>query len=225
MTDPTSAILFLVAPAGTLIGILVTAFFASRRFNVGADEIVLSARAEREDLIRQGATSAAETAIVSNTALFNQYHSRSLLQAQISFFFSLGAASVGFVIIVIALWTVGRGGFDQAGVAGVQLSAALIIEIVAALFFRLSNQSRALLISFFDKLRKDRQFEEALTMARQLPPESSVRDRLHVAVALHLIDAPEEVLAAILNGSEPALQNQAGNLSVSHIADMAESSK
>ncbi|UGT41147.1 hypothetical protein LTV02_35235 [Nocardia yamanashiensis] len=169
-----------------------------------AERIRLDAEIERTRILASGGTSASatEAAVVSNAALFNQYHSRSLLQSQISFLFSLGAATIGFGVIVWALYTVGSKGFDQIGVAGIQLVAATIFEAVAALFFRTSNQSRELLITFFDKLRQDRQFEESLVLAREISEDSSVRDHLHVAMAIHLIGGPEGMLETVLSNPE-----------------------
>ncbi|MGW0252169.1 TRADD-N-associated membrane domain-containing protein [Nocardia goodfellowii] len=161
---------------------------------------------ELESLEKGGATLQAattEVASISSAALFNQYHARSLLQSQISFFFSLGAAVIGFVFIIVAVVVIGLGGRDQASVALVQLLAATIIEVVAALFFRLSNQSRALLIDFFDKLRKDRQAEEALSLAGTMPAESQLAERLTAALTLHLAGADAAVLTEVLAISRP----------------------
>ncbi|MGW5730858.1 hypothetical protein, partial [Nocardia beijingensis] len=92
-------------------------------------------------------------------------------------------------------------GGDKTAAALVQILAAAVIEAVAGLFFTLSNRSRTLLIDFFDKLREDRQFEEALMLARALP-ETPIKNRLHVALAIHLAKADQAVLNSVISPSD-----------------------
>ncbi|MFC9473080.1 hypothetical protein ACFTS5_12940 [Nocardia sp. NPDC056952] len=165
--------------------------------------LLTAAAEDRAELVAEG-KDPTEAAVISNAALFGQYHARSLAQSQLSFYFALLSAVTGFGVIVVALWTVGSKGTDQAGVAGVQLTGAVIIEVVAALFFRLSNQSRQLLVDFFDKLRQDRQFEEGLALARDMPTNSPMAHRLHSAIALHLIGATTGQLESVLHGRDDA---------------------
>lgn len=138
-------------------------------------------------------------------ALMSEYHSRSLAQSQLSFTFAIGAAVVGFILIAVAVITVAIGGFDSAGSAGIQLVAGVVVEAVSALFFSMSNRSRALLADFFDKLRADRQFDEALRLADEIPTEDPVRSRLHAALALEYsgtkidADRTEAILRTVLD--------------------------
>ncbi|MBH5144212.1 MULTISPECIES: TRADD-N-associated membrane domain-containing protein [Rhodococcus erythropolis group] len=132
-------------------------------------------------------------------ALLKEYHARSLTQSQLSFRFALGAAVFGFVFILFSVGTVAVGGYDQVGVAGMQLGAGVVVESVAGLFFVLSNQSRTMLGAFFDKLREDRKLDESLRLARELPESSPVRDRLQAALAIQLAGADETVLSAVLH--------------------------
>ncbi|MDQ0283743.1 TRADD-N-associated membrane domain-containing protein [Rhodococcoides fascians] len=135
----------------------------------------------------------------------SEYHSRSLAQSQLSFTFAIGAAVVGFILIAVAVITVAIGGFDSAGSAGIQLVAGVVVEAVSALFFSMSNRSRALLADFFDKLRADRQFDEALRLADEIPTEDPVRSRLHAALALEYsgtkidADRTEAILRTVLD--------------------------
>ncbi|MEV4209644.1 TRADD-N-associated membrane domain-containing protein [Nocardia salmonicida] len=210
-----------IALATALSGSFVT-WLQQRTRDAITKNLREEAAADRAELEASGA-SPAEAVVISNAILFKQYHSRSLIQSQLSFYFSLTAAVVGFGVIVLALWTVGRKGADDAGVAAVQLTAAVIIEAVAALFFRLSNQSRELLVSFFDKLRQDRQFEEGMIMAREVPEGDPVAGRLKSAIALHLIGAVPEQLEPVLRGQSgvtaetPAQPSPSG----SDLADVA----
>ena len=163
-----------------------------------------------QELRLELAAAAAEAAVqavkerrvgIETIALVNEYHARSLSQSQISFYFSLGAATAGFVFIIIAAVTVGLGGRDQVGVAVVQGLCGVVIEAVAALFFKMSNESRQLLVDFFDKLRADEQSKGAVEITREMPLDSPTRDRLLAALALRFAGADEAVLKAVLIAS------------------------
>jgi hypothetical protein len=96
-----------------------------------------------------------------------QYHANSLAQSKISFWFSIAAATLGFVIVLTAGAMALMGGQLTTALIGV-LSGA-IIDAVAALFFTQSNQARRLMTEFFDKLRLDRQFNESLRLCESIP--------------------------------------------------------
>lgn len=100
-----------------------------------------------------------------------QYHANSLAQSQLSFRFSIAAATAGFAIIAIG---VGQLYFVKDSSQGpiLTLVAGTIIDAVAALFFTQSNQARKSMTEFFDKLRLDRQFNESLRLCE------SIRDPL-----------------------------------------------
>ena len=100
-----------------------------------------------------------------------QYHANSLAQSKISFWFSIGAALVGFLVIVISLLYVFFSDSNiNTGIIG--LTSGAIIDAVAALFFAQSNQARRLMTDFFDKLRKDRQFNESLRLTESISDEN-----------------------------------------------------
>lgn len=99
-------------------------------------------------------------------ALLKQYHDQGLAQSRVSFWFSLIAASVGFMVIVTAFLIADSGvAITQQGRAALTLLAGTIVETTAGLFFVQSNRARKLMIEFFDRLRMDRKLFEALKLA------------------------------------------------------------
>ncbi|MFC9663276.1 hypothetical protein ACFVJ5_23800 [Nocardia sp. NPDC127606] len=216
----------LIALVGAMVaaGSTFGAQLLARQAEKLADNFRTAVAEDRAELVAEG-KDPTEAAVISNAALFGQYHARSLAQSQLSFYFALLSAVVGFAVIVVALWTVGSKGTDQVGVAGVQLTGAVIIEVVAALFFRLSNQSRQLLVDFFDKLRQDRQFEEGLALARDMPTSSPMAHRLHSAIALHLIGATTGQLESVLHGRDDADVTRSAPTPTSAEQDVSSSSR
>lgn len=142
--------------------------------------------------------------LTPSSTLIRDYHARSLAQSHVSFLFAIGTSVAGFVVIIFAVATVVDGGFDKAATAGIQIAAAVVVEAVAGMFFAMSNKSRTLLANFFDKLRVDNQYEEALRLARDMPP-GQVRERLHAALALGLTENKfaKTALAQVLGIDEP----------------------
>jgi hypothetical protein len=139
-------------------------------------------------------------------ALTKEYHSRGLAQSTQSFWFSLLAATLGFIVIILAIvLAIFRP--QDIGVAIVQLASGTVIEAVSALFFVQSNKARELLVKFFDKLREDRKLEEAMVFARDMP-DGELKQRLHVALAASFSGSiPEELVKTLLGGqvASPAL--------------------
>lgn len=116
-----------------------------------------------------------------------QYHANSLAQSRISFWFSIAAATLGFVMVLSAVAMALMGGEKTTAAIGV-LSGA-IIDAVAALFFTQSNQARKLMTEFFDKLRLDRQFNESLRLCESIP-DHAIQSGLKAKLALFFAGVP-----------------------------------
>jgi hypothetical protein len=136
--------------------------------------------------------------------LLAQYHSTSLSQSKISFWFSLIFASLGFVVIVMPITFPYIFPSKSNIVSDAQilnLVSGTIIEAVAALFFVQSNRARRLMVEFFDRLRADKKLDDALQLAQEIGDEH-IQGRLKVLLALDFADvrpAPNEgVLASVL---------------------------
>jgi hypothetical protein len=109
------------------------------------------------------------------------YHHNGLSQSQISFWFSIGAASIGFLVIVVGVISIFSG--SQLTTSVVSIGSGAVIDAVAALFFTQSNQARRLMTEFFDKLRTDRQFNESLRLCDAIQDEHT-RAGLQVQLSL-----------------------------------------
>lgn len=133
-------------------------------------------------------------------ALLREYHSRGIAQSTQSFWFSLAAASLGFLVIlsavvVIAFQISAEGSSLSALLPGIQLVSGVIIEAVAALFFVQSNKARALMADFFDKLREDRKLEESLRLVEKMD-SGPTKERVQALLALTFSGSVNDNLAA-----------------------------
>lgn len=139
--------------------------------------------------------------------LFQDYHSESLRQSRISFWFSLAFASLGFIFIVLSLWVPstkpdlqGSTGQAHPDSTYVKLVGGTIIEAVAALFFSMTNKSRSMMIDFFRSLRSDRNLSAAITLADAIS-DASIQSRLRCLLALHFAEnqISHDVVRALLH--------------------------
>jgi hypothetical protein len=143
-------------------------------------------------------------------ALLDEYHAQGLSQSKISFWFSIIFASLGFLIIASALLRVNIGAsMSNQAPTIISLISGTVIDAVSALFFVQSNKARQLMTEFFDRLRKDRKFEEALRLAGSVK-DPSLQSRLQTLLALSFaeLNPPDDMLRDTFN-SLPALDNPA----------------
>lgn len=118
-----------------------------------------------------------------------QYHANSLKQSKISFQFSIGAATFGFVVIVVGVVVVLFN--PKSAASWLSIASGAIIDAVAALFFVQSNQARRSMTEFFDKLRVDRQFNESLRLCDSIP-DSKIQSMLKAQLALFFSGMPKD---------------------------------
>jgi len=139
----------------------------------------------------------------------DEYHQQSISQARISFWFSLGFASLGFLIISTSVFTYS----DKTGYLGIV--AGTVIDAVAALFFYQSNQARKSMAEFFDRLRDDHKIEESLRLCEQID-DPSMRNALRTKLSLHFadIDGSSELLSQILQHSASSSKTRGNNMNL-----------
>jgi hypothetical protein len=135
-----------------------------------------------------------------------QYHANSLAQSRISFWFSIGAGTLGFIVILVGASTVMFGASVSSAVLGV--TSGGIIDAVAALFFTQSNQARRLMTEFFDKLRLDRQFNESLRLCESIS-DVQIQSRLKAQLCLFFAGLPASVTPNIDDAPKTAKQSEA----------------
>lgn len=82
-----------------------------------------------------------------------------------------------------------RSAFNRYSEAFVGLVTGTIIQSIGALFFVQTNRARRQLSEFFDRLRADRRFDEAMNLIRTVD-DPSKQAELHHAAAMELIKNP-----------------------------------
>ncbi len=113
------------------------------------------------------------------TALSN-YYNHALSRANVSFWFSLIFASIGFGVIIFAFATHTTG--DVAGTM-VKAASGAVIDAVSSLFFIQSTNAQKSMGEFFEKLRLDRLNAEAREMIGEIE-NAERRDQLRAQLVL-----------------------------------------
>lgn len=131
--------------------------------------------------------------------LLKEYHAQGLAQSKVSFWFSVVFASIGFVIILMAILSALNNSKGDSSGAIITLISGVVIEAVSALFFVQSNKSRDLMSSFFDKLRSDRKLEEAISLANQIPDEN-LQSKIKMILSLNFaqVSTTDDILTLVL---------------------------
>jgi hypothetical protein len=133
--------------------------------------------------------------------LITSYHDQALFQAKMQFWFSVVAATVGFVFIIYKVVAA------QANDAQIVLDVlpGAIIDAVAALYFTQAQETRRRATELYDRLREDNKQDGALDLADSIRDES-VCSAVKARLALHLagIDSPD--LAMIVAATKPPPQ-------------------
>lgn len=157
------------------------------------NEIAEGIRAELSKLRQVGESRAEQI-------LSDQYHRQGLAQSNLAFQLSLVFAGLGFLIIAASAVVVLASGDVPSGIVAVVSGA--IVEAVSGLFFVQANQTRRLMVQFFDRLRTDRSLEEALKLSNAVP-DPTIRSRLGTLLAVRLAsaDATDDVLRTIMGAS------------------------
>lgn len=116
--------------------------------------------------------------------LVRDYHEQALAQARYQFWFSVVAAIAGFAMISTSLWP--RGTAEGAETTQlVQTMPGILVEAVAALFFRQATETRNRATELYDRLRADRQRMDSIALVESIE-DSGVRSKTKAAIALHL---------------------------------------
>jgi hypothetical protein len=142
-----------------------------------------------------------QEAVPFETEQLARYYGQILAQSKISFWFSLIFASLGFAVIIVAVFLYAS---SPAGATVAQFAAGVVMDSVAALFFVQSRNAQKSMGEFFDKLRRDRQQLESRKLCESLD-NSVARDALRIQLSLHYAEvatAPE-VAKSIFNTALP----------------------
>jgi hypothetical protein len=120
----------------------------------------------------------------ASEALLHRYHAQGLAQSQISFWFSITFAALGFGIIAFGATSAFLVPNTDAIRSAVPIVSGVIIDAVSGLFFVQSNRARQLMSDFFDKLRADNKLSEALRLADEIT-DQKVASNLRAYLSMH----------------------------------------
>jgi hypothetical protein len=100
------------------------------------------------------------------TELIQNYHTQALSQAATQFWFSLTAASIGFIVILYTAFGSLRG--RQVYITLLNTLPGVAIEAVAALFFKQAEDTRKRATELYDRLRVDDKQTQALALIESI---------------------------------------------------------
>lgn len=133
-------------------------------------------------LVRLPVTTPAVGSVASAVEnLISSYHEQALSQARVQFWFSVVAATVGFIWILYA-------GMDIKSESASSLLKTLpgvVMNAVAFLFFRQASETRQRATELYDRLRKDKQMAEAASLVVEITDER-VRGVVQAQIVLHM---------------------------------------
>jgi hypothetical protein len=156
------------------------------QFRVGGDLIV-------NQVVKEGSGFIEE--------LVSGYHHQALSQAKVQFWFSIIAATVGFCYILFSAATTG---LDQ-WASVMKIMPGVVIDAVAALFFRQAEQTRQRATELYDRLRKDSQMSMAQKLLTSIE-DTRIRSAAQAQIALHMAGLePKEIdIGALIGPAESA---------------------
>ena len=113
--------------------------------------------------------------------LIRGYHKQALEQARIQFWFSVVAATVGFVWIIYSATKV-----DVAQLSTIlNILPGATIDAVALLFFRQASETRQRATALYDRLRSDNERSQAIRLVESID-DVQVRSAVKAQIALHM---------------------------------------
>lgn len=125
----------------------------------------------------------------------SNYYNQALSRANISFWFSLIFASIGFGVIIFAFITHESGNVVD---TAIKVVSGTVIDAVSALFFVQTNNAQKSMSEFFEKLRLDRLNVEARELIGEIEdPER--RDQLRAQLVIKYAGIEKLII-----GSEPS---------------------
>lgn len=146
----------------------------------GRDLIQFARRADEPRPVVSAAEQAARDWEVIQD-LIRGYHHQALQQAKIQFWFSIIAASIGFIYILYA--ALGMSASDT-GIY-LRILPGAVIDGVAALFFRQAEQTRERATALYDRLRSDNQSMQATRLVESIE-DQAIKSAVKAQLALHM---------------------------------------
>lgn len=121
--------------------------------------------------------------------LLELHHNQALQQSNIQFLFSIFAAILGFVLIIIIII------FDQGEIWYeniIKATPGAIIEVVSVLFISQARETRDRATNFFMELNYDKKIEKSIEIAESIERDE-IEANVKAKIALHIIGIKEKV--------------------------------
>lgn len=141
--------------------------------------------------------------MLKNNDEINEYFKISKRQAKVSFYFSIFACILGFIMLGVAVYGVFQ--IENIKIAIVGTVSGAITEVIAGTVLIIHNKSALQLNHYYDALHQDERFLSAVSMAQQLSDENRedmymeiIRKQIEVAAN----DTNHEKTIDITKGSE-----------------------
>jgi uncharacterized membrane protein YraQ (UPF0718 family) len=125
--------------------------------------------------------------------LITNYHEQALNQARVQFWFSVGAATIGFIWIII--YGIMISPQDIATIA--KVLPGVVIDAVAGLFFKQAADTRRRATELYDRLRQDKKNDETMKMVSSID-DNELRNRVKAQIALNLSKSEDIELDSII---------------------------
>ena len=113
--------------------------------------------------------------------LVESYHRQALSQAQFQFWFSVIAASIGFVFVLATFFSAN----PEAPSSYLKVLPGAVVDVVALLFLRQAEQTRERATALYDRLRLDSQSERSNRLVEQIT-DPALQSLVRAQLALHL---------------------------------------
>jgi hypothetical protein len=124
-------------------------------------------------------------------ALMRSYHEQALAQARAQFWLGVGAATVGFLWILLS-------GLYVSNLSGMsKVVPGVIIEATATLFLKQSSEIRQRATDFYDRLQSYGKQRASLTLVTSMR-DSRLQSVAQILLALHMAGAPTADVTTIL---------------------------
>jgi len=149
-----------------------TAF--TQQVRIGGDLVISQPSSEERELVE---------------GLVDSYHNQALSQAKIQFWFSVSAATIGFIYILYAATLIDGATF----LSYFKVLPGVIIDAIAALFFTQAEKTRERATELYDRLRHDKQMVRAETVVGSIE-DLQIRSAVKAQIALHMAGlSPKEI--------------------------------
>lgn len=116
------------------------------------------------------------------------HHRQALQQSSVQFWFSIFAASIGFLFIIVVIGTsMGNEWYECV----VKALPGTMIEVISALFFKQAYETRDRATSFFKELTYEKQVARSVAIASTIE-DQEIKAAVQSKIALHIIGLKDE---------------------------------